>query len=422
AVVTFRLHPDDRLEVHPEVVANMRMGALYARLAHVSLHAALGAFVRRRGRELARWNLAHDRAIAPLLHAAGLPSGPVVEGAGALPHGSAAEDHYARLSPGSAPEPGWCDLFDAPPPPAPPATGSVPPANAPTEAGLPSPQRDVAAPVVGSDDTAAENIPQQHAPTELGDTPAQASVSPTPRPDAPPSAQDKARALQWQMRLLSALEEEARSGGRTFGHMPAWLQQLVQAAVEPPAHWSVVLQRVLGGLSRTGRSYMRPSRRTSALAAVEGHWPALVTMPGRRIQPLGRLAVVVDTSASISNHMLARFVGTVAAIATAEGIDDVRLMCADAVVTSDETLFAAELSCRQLVLSGRGGSDFRAPLRRLSEDAVAACQPFTVVYLSDLEGRFPEEEATAGLSLLWVVPPGCRGKPPFGAWVRLSPA
>lgn len=157
----------------------------------------------------------------------------------------------------------------------------------------------------------------------------------------------------------------------------------------------------------------------SALAGADGEWPDTVTMPGRRIEQGGRLAVVVDTSASISKPLLARFLGTVASIATAENIDDVRLLCVDATVTSDETLFAAELQFREVTLVGRGGSDFRPALHRLSREALAQARPFSVVYLCDLDGRFPAEEATKGLSLLWVVPPGCLGAPPFGECVRL---
>src|SRR5580692_12523936 len=59
-VPAFRLGADDRLRMNPLVVLEMRFPALCARVAHVCLHAALGAFVRRAERDTARWNVAHD--------------------------------------------------------------------------------------------------------------------------------------------------------------------------------------------------------------------------------------------------------------------------------------------------------------------------------------------------------------------------
>src|SRR5580704_17849646 len=56
----FRLHPDDSLQVHLRAVLALPFVALCARLSHLCLHAALGAYVRRRERNPARWNIAHD--------------------------------------------------------------------------------------------------------------------------------------------------------------------------------------------------------------------------------------------------------------------------------------------------------------------------------------------------------------------------
>src|SRR5690606_11098487 len=166
-------------------------------------------------------------------------------------------------------------------------------------------------------------------------------------------ADDRGRELQWKMRLGAALEEELASGGKTFGELPAWLDEMVRATIEPSADWSVALQQAVSTLQKTDRSYLRPSRRMSALAGESGEWPDTVTMPGRRVEHAGRLVAVVDTSASVSSEMLARFLGTVASVATAEGIDEVRLVQADAAVTRDETLDAAALLFHEVAMTGR---------------------------------------------------------------------
>jgi len=88
-------------------------------------------------------------------------------------------------------------------------------------------------------------------------------------------------------------------------------------------------------LARSDRSFLRPSRRAAALAGPDGEWPDLVAMPGRRVLPAGRLVSVVDTSSSVDAATLARFLGALSAVATAEGFDEIRLVQADAAVTRD---------------------------------------------------------------------------------------
>ncbi len=133
-----------------------------------------------------------------------------------------------------------------------------------------------------------------------------------------------------------------------------------------------MLQRSIATLTRTDRTFLRPSRRQSALAGPDGAWPDVVSMPGRRILPAGKLVSVIDTSASIDAKMLARFLGALASIATAEGFDEIRLLQADAEVTRDETLFAAELYFQQIAIVGRGGTDFGPALRLLAAESKRA--------------------------------------------------
>ncbi|MCC6526161.1 MAG: hypothetical protein IT373_26170 [Polyangiaceae bacterium] len=363
AVAGMRLHPDDRLELHPDVVLAARFPAVCARLAHASLHAALGALVRRREREPRRWNLAHDLAVAPLLAAARLGVGPTSRAPAplALEPGASAEAYYELLPSDGAPDDAWCDLCDPP--------GAEGARTAAPEAAC-----------VGSD--------------------------------------ARARELGWRLRLAAAFEEELASGGKSFGDRPAWVDELVRASLEPPQHWSAELQRSLGALARVGRSWLRPSRRTSALFDPAQGWPELVTMPGRRVDPGGRLVVVLDTSGSVTTAELARFLGVVASVACAEGIDEVRLVQCDAVVASDEVLDTASLGVAPVAVHGRGGTDYRPALELLAREAERG-EHFTVIYLTDLAGRFPDEAAPA-LEVLWVVPRRAAGAAPFGRVVVMG--
>lgn len=396
----YRLFPDDRLRCNPIVVLQARFPSVCARLAHVSLHAALAAFGRRREREPRRWNVAHDLAIHPLLEAAQLSVGlPASDLFTELPRGASAERHFELLPEGIAPDPLWCDLCDPEP------TEEAPPAGTYTrQDGGEQPEGDDRQGPTGDDDGDRD-----------GNEPRFDANAPLSLPS--PSADERGRELQWKMRLAAAHEEELASGGKTFGDMPAWIDALVRATIEPPADWSVIVQQAVSSLHRTDRSYLRPSRRMSALMHDDGSWPDVVSMPGRRIEQAGQLVAVVDTSASISAEMLRRFLGVIASAATAEGIDEVRLMQADAAVTSDRSLFAAELLFEEIAMFGRGGTDFAPALTKLAADAKRLVERFTVVYLTDLDGHFPTTPLDRFLDVLWVVPHEGDAPPPFGRLV-----
>ncbi len=410
-VPAFRLTPDDKLLVNALIVLEMRFPSLCARMAHLCLHAALGAFVRRGTREPLRWNVAHDLAVDPLLRAAGLNVGATLPSAD-LPPGASAEEYYELLPEGTRPDDLWCDLTDPPPPPEAPPAGNFkrqddgegkdpggPDNDKPGDNDSPRPDD-------GGEDEEDDDADQ-------GDGEADDDDEPSP-------LEARALALQWKMRLGAALEEELCSGGKTFGETPGWIDEMVRATIEPPPDWTVTLQRSIATLTRTDRTFLRPSRRQSALAGPDGAWPDVVSMPGRRILPAGKLVSVIDTSASIDAKMLARFLGALASITTAEGFDEIRLLQADAEVTRDETLFAAELYFQQIAIVGRGGTDFGPALRSLAAESRREGERFTVVYLTDLDGRFPSPAEVHPLEVLWVVQGRAAKVPPFGKLLEMA--
>jgi predicted metal-dependent peptidase len=381
-VRAFRLFADDRLAVNPLVALRTPFPALCARIAHISLHAALGGFVRRGERDPRRWNLAHDLAIDPLVTGAGLPLG-LPPGPHELSPGSSAEDIFMLLPEGAAPGDDWCDLSDAP-------VAEQEPA---PESGVPD---------------VAQESPEGSGPGLASGTAALSKVD------------EQARALAWKMRLSTALQEERASGGKTWGDIPAWIDETIRATIEPPPNWTVVLQRSVSLLTRTERSWLRPSRRTSAVAEYSGQWPDVVTMPGRKVVLAGQLVAVVDTSGSIDEPTLARFLGAIAAAATAEGLEEVRLMQADSEVTSDQLMTPAELLTQQVSIRGRGGTSFIPALGLLIEEARRKVERFSVVYLTDLEGMLPRSRDAKAIDVLWVVPRKPRRKPPFGTVVQIG--
>jgi predicted metal-dependent peptidase len=177
----------------------------------------------------------------------------------------------------------------------------------------------------------------------------------------------------------------------------------VSAAIAPPPSWSLALQRAVASLARSERTFLRPSRRQSAVAFDAGEdWPLVVSMPGRRVVPAGRLVAIVDTSASIDEKVLALALGTIASAATAEGVDEVRLIQADSEVQTDEVVSPADLLVRPIAIRGRGGTSFAPALMKLGMEAERSGERFTAVYVTDLDGAFPDAKALSGVDVLWV--------------------
>jgi predicted metal-dependent peptidase len=89
-------------------------------------------------------------------------------------------------------------------------------------------------------------------------------------------------------------------------------------------------------------------------------------------------------------------------------------------VTRDETVFAAELYFQEIAVVGRGGTDFGPALRMLAQEAKRMGERCTVVYLTDLDGRFPGVDEARHLDVLWVVPGKAPRAPPFGRLVEMA--
>jgi predicted metal-dependent peptidase len=416
---------DDRLLVHPEHALRTPFPALVARIAHVVLHAALGGFVRRGHRPLARWNLAHDLAIDPLVRAAGLESdyeiddallaelpsellgGPSSAQGGAM----AAESIDAALERLDAaraiPRTDWIDLYLDAPEDVPPETEASPPEIVDPSLGVVGKG---AVPLPGQGAGIADSVGDE---SEDDKQEGRDDLAPNDAGEGQERQKRRAAEVTWRMRLAEAIAEDRAAGEPTWGKLPQWAQEWMQATVEPPPSWTAVLQRAVAALSRTERSYLRPSRRSAAIG-----WSSDVRLAGRRVVPAGQLAAVLDTSGSIDEPTMRRALGSIAAAATAEGLDEVRLIQADAEITDDRVMSPTDMLRAPIAVIGRGGTRFTPALELLAWEANQCGERGGVVYLTDLEGEFPGDWVTRYLDVLWVT--NGTGSAPFGKTVRMT--
>ena len=179
---------------------------------------------------------------------------------------------------------------------------------------------------------------------------------------------------------------DAIAAGR--GTAPAGWQRWAERYGKAPQDWRTLLgaafRTSLGAAAGAGDyTYRRPSRRTASLGG-------RLVLPSLR-RPLPQVAVVIDTSGSVSDVDLGSALTEVAAITRAVGVTgrNVAVYTCDAAVQTAQTVCRAE----DLTLVGGGGTDLRKGIRAAM---TRIPRPDVAVVLTDGGTPWPAEE------------PGCR--------------
>lgn len=170
--------------------------------------------------------------------------------------------------------------------------------------------------------------------------------------------------------------------GREHGDVPAglarWAEQLVGGRVDWRTELAAELRRgVSEAMGAVDYSYSRPSRR----AAVTD-----VVLPTLR-KPTPEVAVVCDTSGSITDDLLAEAIAEVDGVLAAVGARGVRLLACDTSVHSVERVRATS-QLATVGLAGGGGTDMGAGIAAAVDHRP---HPQVVVVLTDAYSPWPAE-------------------------------
>lgn len=212
--------------------------------------------------------------------------------------------------------------------------------------------------------------------------------------------------------LRCKVASEIRScAGKLPGTVPMGWQRWADDLLEPKVDW----RKALAAVVRTGLasaagcvdySYMRPSRR----ASVTGN----VILPALR-RPLPAVAVVIDTSRSMSEHLLGEVVAEVEGILRGVGVGRSRIH----VLACDTEVHKVQrvTSARQVQLFGGGGTNMGAGL-----DTALALRPkpSVVVVLTDGYTPWPAEGPKGVRVVVGLVGPGDRPVPGWAKLVRIE--
>jgi predicted metal-dependent peptidase len=227
----------------------------------------------------------------------------------------------------------------------------------------------------------------------------------TEREMFPAEAQDQARqkaeieAAIARGQALAAAIGRQRARGTASGGMSALVSAL-RGQLRPA--WQSALQRWIESSSAGERTFARPSRRGSDRADL--------VMPGRR-RTSWTLNVVLDTSGSMT-EVIPLALGAIADFCDGAGVDHIRLVQCDTLVTADETVSPDELA--SYAVRGFGGSDLSPAMLMLADDPLVRA----AVIITDGDIAFPTEPMP--YAVLWVLPHGAAFNPPYGQVISMD--
>ena len=259
-------------------------------LLHESAHVAFGHHLRRGARDLKVWNQAADHVVNLELAAAGYP----------LPSGVDADPAFAGLTVDAV-----YDRLDRAPKPDP-------------EDG-----QDGRQPGNGDqgDGNGAGNGPGEEFPGDVRDFPGD-------------SGQTDAAAMATGEAERQTILRQAAQVARGRGKLPGALAELVESAGKPRISWRDYLAHLVSEAARDDYSWARPSRRMI---------DAGLYLPSLRSLTIGRLAVALDTSGSMSNEQLSEAAAEMGGLLAQFPGLTLDVIWADSAVQARQTLTAADL-------------------------------------------------------------------------------
>jgi predicted metal-dependent peptidase len=217
---------------------------------------------------------------------------------------------------------------------------------------------------------------------------------------------------RWQAELLQRqVAQDVMAHAKLPGTVPAGLLRWAEEVLTPKVNWRAVLaaelRRAVAEVSgAVDYSYRRPSRRS----AVAGP----VVLPALR-RPVPEVAVVCDTSGSMTEDLLAMVLAEVEGLLRALGLArQVRVLACDTAVAPVQRVSSA----RQVELIGGGGTDMGAGI---GAAAALRPRPAVTVVLTDGYTPWPAVAPKGMRVVVGLLGEAAPGAPPWARAVRVSP-
>ena len=165
---------------------------------------------------------------------------------------------------------------------------------------------------------------------------------------------------------------QALSLAKAEGKVPGAVEETVHGAHASTLDWRALLRRFMTDAAKSDYSWSLPNRRFIDSG---------LYLPSIRSEEIETVAVIVDTSGSLPADTLAAFWAEIREVATEVRPERVIVLQVDTAV-QDAAEYAASDLPDEIVVRGRGGTDFRPSFEWLDEQDV---RPGVCLYLTDME-------------------------------------
>ena len=358
------------------------------RLRHLASHVAFGHHLRRGAREQERWNMACDYAINPLLQLGDTTTLMDLPEDVGLPSGKAAEWYYDALkkeedenNPDNQSGSGDGEDGDGS------GAGGGDEGSEKSDNTQPSEGDEGDESEGGDDDDGADGDNSEKADDGDSEVSGNDGENEPDRADCGSPADNTQPNGESQLALTIVTANNAMVGA---GMMKGWQEELVNKLLNPPPlNPKTLLRLYMTQAAQTKQTYSRTNRRSA--------WRNDIIMPGRFERTLGKVAVCVDTSGSVSLKELAWAMNAINEIIGAFPDTEVTVIEADTVVHRIRQYKGLPLP-EGTTFKGRGGTLF--------EEALACAEkqdPTVILYVTDGQpGRWPLRESVR-IPVVWFM-------------------
>ncbi|MFM0124236.1 MULTISPECIES: vWA domain-containing protein [Paraburkholderia] len=206
---------------------------------------------------------------------------------------------------------------------------------------------------------------------------------------------------EWKVAVV-----QAAKAAKMRGKLPGDLQAMAGEAVRPVVDWRAVLHRFAQQSSPTDYSFAQPNRRYLHLGFY---------LPSLHTPAVGDVVFVRDSSGSVFDETQAQFDAEILSVFHTLKPARLVVMDCDTRVTQVQ-IFERGDSPEIKPVRGGGGTAFTEPFDRVAADGI---NPTFLVYLTDMDGRFPT--AAPHYPVLWAstTPLARARRAPFGETVEV---
>lgn len=203
---------------------------------------------------------------------------------------------------------------------------------------------------------------------------------------------------------------QAASIARAEGNLPGSVEDTVNGAHRSALDWQDLLRRYMRDAMARDYSWSVPNRRFIDQG---------IYLPSIRSDGIDTIVFIIDTSISIWSRpeVLAMFWSEIRQIATEISPERIFVLQVDVVLQKVEEFSGNDLP-DELILKGKGGTDFRPGFEWLADENI---QPGVCVYFTDMECTdYPDEPTFPVIWCDWGGPSSARYREPWGERIGVA--